>query len=312
MTPGPVDHRSSAHHYLLAERFITPRRPLAALEPFRVDSPAGPSCAGRAESPTPTLSSARREDLVRRGHVARRERDLRCRWSASGVVLTSPGLGSFRVAADGRSIRWRAAGSTVDELAAEAVLGPPLVLALALQGVFCLHASALAVGDAEGERIVAFLGDSGAGKSTLAATIAALSSGGLNAWRDVRLAADDILPWWPGPDLALPRFPQLKYPTDQQPSLRLPERLPFAELVLLEPAPPDGRVVDTRLSRHQGALALLRHSVASTLFHKSLLGRHFDACSALAATVPMRRLRVPRRPEALVEVFERLEDGPPG
>ena len=94
-----------------------------------------------------------------------------------------PAAGRFWTAADGSAIHQvsQVPGSDPAFLA-EALLGPPLVLALALRDTWCLHASAVEYGG----RVIAFLGESGAGKSTLAAYLAGQPG--------VRRVADDILP----------------------------------------------------------------------------------------------------------------------
>jgi hypothetical protein len=84
----------------------------------------------------------------------------------------------FRIAADGREVwcRWTAPASAAD---AEVYLrGPVLGFVLRLQGILCLHASAVAVG----QQAVALAGAAGAGKSTTAAGLVKLG---------FRLLADD-------------------------------------------------------------------------------------------------------------------------
>lgn len=210
----------------------------------------------------------------------------------------------LRVAPDGGElVVERPDGMSADDpVVLRSVLGPGLLLALALQGSFALHAGAVA----RGGRAAVFLGDSGAGKSTLSA---ALDRRRADGWRRL---ADDVLPVAPGAEAgidALPEFPQLKLGPEEQyvadPSS--PERLPVAAFYLLEtPAADEDAVTITTLSPRDAAVALLTHTVASRLFAPDLAARHFAFCAAAAAAVPVRRLRYPRRLPALDAVAEAL------
>ena len=97
------------------------------------------------------------------------------------------------------------------------MLGPVLLLALALQGRWGLHASAAA----HGAGVFRFLGESGVGKSTLAAGLA-------GGWQPL---ADDLLPIRlpPSGPRILPRYPQLKVAEQWAP--RLPD--PFGTYIEL-------------------------------------------------------------------------------
>jgi hypothetical protein len=180
----------------------------------------------------------------------------------------------------------------------EALLGPPLMLALALQSQFCLHASA--VGTTKG--VIALAGESGGGKSTLARYLA--EDG------DARqLVTDDILPI----DLnnrgvdVLPRFPQLKLSLEDQPAVHLPERLPLAAIFSLgDPAGSD--IQARRLSAREALLVLIRHAVASRLFGKELLARHMEIFSTVAQTLPVFALDYPRAFDLLPQVARTVLD----
>ncbi|MEM7481849.1 MAG: hypothetical protein AAF481_11795 [Acidobacteriota bacterium] len=136
------------------------------------------------------------------GLVDGRLRHCRARWtSRRSFELWIEGVGSFtgRRGAAETSLLGPEPGAQERSLEA-AFLGPPLLLTLALHGVFCLHTSAVFRND----EMVLFLGESGAGKSTLAASFAR------RGWRRL---ADDLLPFRQTPhgDLeALVDFPQLK------------------------------------------------------------------------------------------------------
>lgn len=185
----------------------------------------------------------------------------------------------FVLSGDGTRV-WRTAGAEPpdpDRLG-ETVLGPVLSLALALQGVFCLHAAAVA---ADGTAI-ALTGDSGAGKSTLASLLAQ------EGWPR---AADDILPV-DASFAARPRFPQLKLAAAEQPGISLPERLPLAAVYVLAERPEGVRV--TPLRPLLATSHLVRQTVAARLFAPDLLARHADFCARAVGAVPVRELAYPR------------------
>lgn len=209
-------------------------------------------------------------------------------------------MGAYRVTQDGRNIDLLAVCPQASRDAlVQTFLGPVLVLALALRGAWCLHASAVLW---QGQAI-AMLGESGSGKSTLAAYL-----GLQNGARGQRLA-DDVLPVVPEGEslVALPRFPQLKVPPEQHAGDLIPERTPLAALYVL-PAEHVGeeRITLQPLAPRQAALALVRHTVAARLFDNALLARHLAFCVETAARTPVRRLIYPWRQEALPEVRDRI------
>ncbi|MBK8250918.1 MAG: hypothetical protein IPK85_26515 [Gemmatimonadetes bacterium] len=117
------------------------------------------------------------EDAV---YGAVRVRTLTC---ADGIRLAYDDTGTFDVSGDGRSITWYPPeGSRPEEAARADVIGRVLAVAMHLQGVFTLHASAVAPRPGTG---VALLAPKGFGKSTLAAAL--LRAG-------ARLLSDDAAP----------------------------------------------------------------------------------------------------------------------
>lgn len=234
------------------------------------------------------------------GWVGGVEREVEVRSAPSGFLLGPPGSSRLFVGPDGRIERVGPDGEPLDtgpeappwsDDDRELLLGPGLVLALALQGTWCLHASAAAWGG----RAVAFLGESGVGKSTLAAHLGGSSQSG---WH---LVADDILPVTAGEGgaFAWPRFPQRKLPADAQPGAALPERLPLALICDLQPAAPEAAPAAERLPEAAAATAILRQTAGARLFDAALLEAHLAFAAELAARVPVYRLAVPRSLEAL-------------
>ena len=257
--------------YRIAGLTVTTDLPLPALAPF-----AAPDFLPDrlAPVPAPMVPESGRPVVQGRAFLGGRERPVEGCSGPGGTWLATEGA-ACAVSCDGRTI----AGASAAEglaLLTDLALGPALCLALALRGVFCLHAGAVEVDG----RIVAFLGDSGAGKSTLAALL---------GWRR---AADDILPVAGPPAGARPRFPQLKLAPADQPGAGLPEDLPLAAVYGLDP--PAETVAVRPLSSRDAALTLVRHTVAARLFAPGLLERHFGVCAGLAAEVPVRALAYPR------------------
>lgn len=232
----------------------------------------------------------------------------------SGYTIDlAPGL-RLLVAADGQCVALDhpCAFALDDPAISQSVLGPGLLLALALQGSFAFHASAAVLG----ERAVVFLGDSGAGKSTLAAD---LDQRWADGWQRL---ADDVLPVAPAADGGLdawPEFPQLKLAAEAQyvAGGSRPERVPVAAIYLLDAysaftdasasaSDIAAAVTITAVSPRDAMLALVAHTMAGRLFAPDLAVRHFAFCAAAAAAVPLKRLRYPRRLEALDAVAQAL------
>lgn len=293
--------------YRIADRLITLQQFLPKLELFRCpESSAGEPVPPRVPAKTPF-------SFDRSVHLAGAGRTVECTWTHAGCRLSIPDLGEIQIDGSGRFIAWTPrSGSTVAELQSlqDAVVEAGLVLALALQGVWCLRAGSVARSAADlpdGAEAIGFVSDAG-GSSALATSLARMSlesrhPGGRPGPR-LRLASDDILPWTLAPTpRALPRYPQLRYPANRQPASLVAKDLPLAELYCLapyvsdpgsEPASELEEPPETiRLDPQEGLLELIRHTACSTLFSQSLLARHFDDCTLAARWLQVFRLRYP-------------------
>jgi hypothetical protein len=217
-----------------------------------------------------------------------------CREHPDGYDLTVAGGGRIWVDATG-AIRAQLPASRPD-MSGVLAQGPGRILALALRGVFCLHASA-AVRDG----VVAFAASSGAGKSTLAEL---LRREGWPRW------ADDIVPVRIDPEagaLATRDYPQSSGIEDSraESAARDVDGLPLRAVCFLKDA--DGGAIELRAQRGVSAAALVvRHTVAACLFGPRLLARHLAFCTALAETTPILSLRYPRRMDIAPRVVEAL------
>lgn len=188
----------------------------------------------------------------------------------------------------------------VTALDREIIVGPALVLALAMRGTWCLHTSAVL----HAERALLFLGESGQGKSTLAAYLSTTDN------PNYRLVADDILPVTnSAAGLNLwPRFPQLKLPMDSQPGSRLPETVPAGWICVLADADSASNPDLKLLSPSQATQTLLRHTAGTRLLDPELLAKHLAFCAQAAGQIPFYELSYPHRKEALPEIKEILKN----
>ena len=232
------------------------------------------------------------------GFVAGSDREVTCRYDSGSIVVAVEDLAEFSVTRDGRSIELLRSTGHESEVE-QAILGPPLLLALRMQNVAVLHAGSVATKNG----VVAFLGPSGAGKSTLASFLARH----VGEWSH---CTDDLLPldWGDGGIEALPHFPQLKLAPENQWRPPKPQWLPLLAVFSLSREPPPGSVVSSSaLSLADATSVILEHSAAWTLFTPDMTDRHLAFCARIAETVPVRRLSYPRRFEALPEVAASIQ-----
>jgi hypothetical protein len=227
--------------------------------------------------------------------------DLRIRW---------PGRLSLR-AREGRELLYDPDPGLDPAALVVYLLGPGLATLLHQRGRMVFHGT----GIAEAGAGLLLLGESGAGKSTLAA--AAVAEG-------FRLVADDVSPvnetseLLPGPGrlkvgedaaAALGRDPADLAPLGEgfpKRVLRVPAArspVPLAAVAVLQAGP---RAASEALEGEQAFLALLGHSYCRRLLPDTGDRLHFERCAALAASVPVRRLVVPRDLGRLGEAVDRL------
>lgn len=226
----------------------------------------------------------------------------------------------FVMQADG-SLLWVSwpPGSDADKVLSAYFPGNVLGFLLRLRGAFCLHASAVVYNG----RALLFAGPPGAGKSTLAAAL---------VHRGAALLADDLVALRPaaGALLAWPGFPQLNlWPAAARqllgPAARLPRVSPQEEKRCLRAG---RRIQFARQPVPVGAVYLLEpwaaadqpafEAVTGSAVVARLLGHGFGiqppgaaprelAMVAELARGPVRRLRRPKRLEALDELARAVE-----
>jgi hypothetical protein len=273
-------------------------QPVPELEPYQV-SGEEPSAVMRLAVPVSLTLSCRTI-----GWVGGEQCEVETWSAAPGFLLKVAGGSDFYISQGGDSIvQMDHAGNApaaLVRLNREILLGPALVLALALRGTWCLHASAVIFK----EKLIVFLGESGQGKSTLAAY--------LTASKDVdwRLVADDILPvtMSSGRVDAWPQFPQLKLSMEAQPGPGLPEILPINRICVLMYADSDEMPELQLIPPSQSIQILLGHTAGTRLFEPALLAEHLTFCARVAEQIPVYKLGYPHRKDTLPKVRELLEN----
>ncbi|MDZ7267797.1 MAG: ATP-binding protein [candidate division KSB1 bacterium] len=261
----------------------------------------------------------RRERLCRES----RERDdqgapVQRLWQAAGGnyyrFVFSDGV-EFVVDCSGREIGVTWAATSSPEDAATYLLGPILAVALGLQEVTCLHASAVAIAGGA----VALVGPSGAGKSTTAASFARL---GFPVLSDDVLALRDRRSVF----LAQPGYPSLRLWSDAVTALfgsaeALPpltptwdkrcldlcaseykfqqDELPLRAIYFLDDRGQSPQSLIMPVPPAEGLLLLLANSYLTHDLDRRHRLREFDLLSRVARHVPLRRVQAPENPAHL-------------
>jgi hypothetical protein len=230
------------------------------------------------------------------GLVAGKNRQVEVWSTGKGLILKVNGFRDFYITLAGREIVPATLPTEVKGLEQEVVLGPALVLALALAGKWCVHCSAALYK----EKGILFLGESGFGKSTLASSLCR------NAGRDWKLAADDILPVTLGIDnlTGWPHYPQLKISTQDQPGNFLPEQVPVSNAFILKPVP--GQIKIRVMDLNETTQALISNTAGTRLFTPELLKEHLEFCASAAQKIKVYELTYPHDRNRLREVMDQI------
>lgn len=189
---------------------------------------------------------------------------------------------------DGKWIERLSAGGSEPE-ATWVLLGPVLILALALQGCWCLHAGAV-IRSGSG---ILFLGESGRGKSTLAARLT-------EACPQLTRLADDVLPVAMHDKLrGLPPFPQFKLMDSQQYTGFAP--VGIDRIYVLRTGSVD-KPATRALTASPAALALVQHTLGAGLFPENIMSKHLKFCSQVAQKERLFELGYPHTQASLATV----------
>jgi hypothetical protein len=228
-------------------------------------------------------------------------REIEISTAVTGYLLKIDRLFHIHINPQGdRVCLWTDKDEISQRLVTEAMLGPGLITAMAINKTWSLHTSAVSFNDT----LIAFLGKSGSGKSTLAHFLSNREDGG---WQ---LVCDDILPVHQIGEkiIAYPGFPQLKILPSAQPASRLPLQIELNCIIWLDP----GYIVDSPLqlqllSSQATAQVIIQHTVASRLFTLDLLKSHLDFSLNTSLKVPGYRLDYPHDCDRLPEIQHLLE-----
>ena len=207
---------------------------------------------------------------------------VECRSGPAGYVLSLSHGSRFSIRSDGARIT-RLAGPAEVEI----LLGPVLILALALQGRWCFHASAVRARS----EVLAFMGESGSGKSTIVNYLSAHHQDRFQ-W-----LADDclVLESREGKVIAHADFPQLKLSSQQRVEVTQ-SVLKTAYLIDLgSEGPPEVKP----LGGLEGFTALAGHTLAARLFNRRLTQKHIEFCSKVPEVANIYWLALPHRHENL-------------
>jgi len=245
---------------------------------------------------------------------------VRCSRLNDGFRLEFDDTGTFDITQRGRTIAWTPGTASAMELVRADLLGGVFSVALHLQGLLCLHGSAVGVDGAA----IGFLANKGSGKSTLATALCA--AGGT-------LITDDMLPVDPrAPGTAWPSMPAVRLLHDSASHLRCPSgqthpmtnkyhvnelpqeqvemrRLPVSAIHELRPVPAGPNVPPVDRVRVKGTDAvstLLRHQRTGTAISGSDSMQIFLRASDIVRLVPMYRLHVTRDFSRLPVVVEQI------
>ncbi len=178
----------------------------------------------------------------------------------------------------------------------ELVTGPAMMIVLATLKTYCLHASAVSTNSG----VIAIVGESGTGKSTLA-----WQAG--DGWLQL---SDDILPILydknrSGVQLS-PMFPQLKLDKACAQGKDLGE--PNIDFLLRINPQPSKTIEFRPMSKSEGMLQFVRHTVAAKLFDARIMSRHTKFANYVATKVPMVEVSYPRDLLQLTELREQIVD----
>ncbi len=174
------------------------------------------------------------------------------------------------------------------------LLGPVLILNLAMNKVFCLHASAFLFKG----KVFILMGDSGTGKSTIAKF--------MDQQPKVQRIADDILPLKIVDDnlTVLPNFPQLKLPTNEQ----YKGDAIVTEIILLFAQKSKDETELTSIDSFDAIKSLIKHSVATKLFAKPELQNHLYFCHQASSKVKSYSLNYQHSKKSLDQLYNLLNE----
>lgn len=178
-----------------------------------------------------------------------------------------------------------------EQLNLEVLFGPVMALLLLRHGIYCLHSSA--VKTAAGS--VGLLAESDLDKSTLSQNID-------SSWTQI---ADDVIPVMRDEQcFKMLDFPQLKLENNCAAYTEVqPIKLDY--LLKLEKEN-SSEIVFQELSRSEGLLQIIRHTMAAKLFNQEQIKAHASFARKLSAVIPVISISYPRDIEKIGEVRSKI------
>ncbi len=175
------------------------------------------------------------------------------------------------------------------------LLGPALILNLAMNNVFCFHASACCIND----KVFIFLAASGTGKSTIARFFNEFSN-------SHRIADDIVAVKIINKQLTiLPNFPQLKLTDKQQYS---GEKIKLKTHFLFINKDNEAKISLTKMNHIESMKKLIGHTVATRLFNPLHLEKHLAFCHNLLFLSESYQVSYQHRAHSLFELKEMLDE----
>ncbi len=175
------------------------------------------------------------------------------------------------------------------------LLGPALILNLAMNNVFCFHASASVING----KVFIFLASSGTGKSTIARFFNEFSN-------SYRIADDIVAVKIINNQLTiLPNFPQLKLNDKQQYS---GERIKQKTHFLFINKDNEAKISLTQINHLESMKKLIAHTVATRLFNPLHLEKHLSFCHKLLFLSESYQVSYQHRAHSLFKLKELLDE----
>ena len=230
--------------------------------------------------------------------LAEKSRRVMCAKVDQGYRIDVPEISTFFISNDGfQIIEYSDSKATIESNDIELeqiLLGPVLMLALALNELFGLHASSVRLGD----RAILFTGNSGFGKSTMARHLQQKSG-------FYRLSDDISVISKSGSDFVLNTdFPQLKlFDNDQKFDLPL---IKLGAVITLNRQSSNKDIGLIKLNSIDAVQVLLNHAVATQLFDKELVNLHLKFMVKLATPTPIYKLTYPNGLEKIPKIAKIL------
>ena len=231
--------------------------------------------------------------------LAEKNRRIVCAKVDQGYRVDVPEIGAFFISNDGsKIIQYSDLQARTDSSSIELehiLIGPVLMLSLALNQLFGLHTSSVRLENSA----ILFTGDSGFGKSTIARHLQQ-KSGFARLSDDISVISKSESGFMLNTD-----FPQLKLSDDDQkfdhPLIKL------SAVIALNRQSTNEVISLIKLNSIEAVQVLLNHAVATQLFDKELVNLHLKFMVKLATLIPIYKLTYPNGLEKIPKIAKILK-----